>query len=286
MRHFDLLSVLGLNIGSEIVVEAVLQAVSLFESNYLFAMSDWRKYGIHKGLFLWPFLWITVAWLVFTFEVATGHSLSKFGLFPGSWKNWYGPLTFPWLHGDLNHITSNTISLFFVGILIRYSFPKVFDKVWLVSLLLPGIILWFIGRPSIHIGASAWLYALVSFVFFSGVLRLHVRLLAQSMLMVFLYGSFVWGVLPHDPSISYEGHLSGAIVGFLLAILFRKEEPIEPLKNSQPIAEDDVPWDDWKHPFERELTYEEINPTAGKPLQQPQVRPFRYEDGSSPDELA
>ena len=249
-------------------------------------MSDWRKYGIHKGLFLWPFLWITVAWLVFTFEVATGHSLSKFGLFPGSWKNWYGLLTFPWLHGDLNHITSNTISLFFVGILIRYSFPKVFDKVWLVSLLLPGIILWFIGRPSIHIGASAWLYALVSFVFFSGVLRLHVRLLAQSMLMVFLYGSFVWGVLPHDPSISYEGHLSGAIVGFLLAILFRKEEPIEPLKNSQPIAEDDVPWDDWKHPFERELTYEEINSTAGKPLQQPQVRPFRYEDGSSPDELA
>ena len=104
--------------------------------------------------------------------------------------------------------------------------------------------------------------------------------------MVFLYGSFVWGVLPHDPSISYEGHLSGAIVGFLLAILFRKEEPIEPLKNIEPIAEDDVPWDDWKHPFERELTYEEINPTAGKPLQQPQVQPFRYEDGSSPDELA
>ena len=78
----------------------------------------------------------------------------------------------------------------------------------------------------------------------------------------------------------------GPVLMFLLAILFRKEEPIEPLRNIQPIAEDDVPWDDWKHPFERELTYEEINPTAGKPLQRPQVQPFRYGDGSSPDELA
>ena len=93
-------------------------------------MSDWSKYGIHKGLFLWPSLWVLVAWLVFAFEHASGYSLSAFGLIPGSLESWYGPLTFPWLHGDVNHITSNTISLFFVGALIRYSFPKVFDKVW------------------------------------------------------------------------------------------------------------------------------------------------------------
>ena len=248
-------------------------------------MSDWKKYGIHKGLFLWPILWVVLSWSVFVFERVTGYSLNKFGLLPGSSINWYGPLTFPWMHNDLNHITSNTISLFFVGILIRYSFPKVFDSVWVSSLIAPGILLWFVGRPSMHIGASAWLYSLVSFVFFCGVLRLQIRLLAQSMLMVFLYGSFFWGVLPHDPSISYEGHISGAIVGFILAILFRKVEPIEPLRNIQSIAEEDVQWDDWMHPFDRELIFEEINPNAGKLLQPPRDQRFRYEDGSSPDEL-
>ena len=102
-------------------------------------MSEWSKYGIHKGLFLWPGLWVLTAWLIFAFEHASGNSLSAYGLIPGNLGSWYGPLTFPWLHGDLNHITSNTISLFFVGALIRYSFPKVFDMVWAISLLAPGL---------------------------------------------------------------------------------------------------------------------------------------------------
>jgi hypothetical protein len=46
--------------------------------------------------------------------------------------------------------------------------------------------------------------------------------------MVFLYGSFIWGMIPDLAilqNISWEGHLSGAIVGIVLALLFRKEGP-------------------------------------------------------------
>jgi len=249
-------------------------------------MSHWRKYGIHKGLFLWPSLWLVLAWSIFLLEEGAGIPLRRFGIVPGDVHSWYGPITFPWLHSDVNHIVSNTISLFFVGALIRYSFPKIFDRVWFISLIAPGILLWCIGRPNVHIGASAWLYAMVAFVFFSGVLRLHVKLLAQSLLMVFLYGSFVWGVLPHDPTISYEGHLSGAIVGMMLAVYYRKLEPIESLRNEERVEEEEVLWDDWKHPFERELDHEKISPASGTPSPRPQGPQFRYEDGSSPDELA
>ena len=62
-------------------------------------------------------------------------------------------------------------------------------------------------------------------------------------------------MLPHDPTISYEGHLSGAIVGVLLALYYRKLEPIESLRNEERIEEEDVLWDDWKHPFDRELDH-------------------------------
>lgn len=246
-------------------------------------MSNWSDYGIHKGLFLWPALWVFAAWAVFGFEYAADLNLGKYGLLPRSTEQWYGALTLPWLHGDLNHITSNTISLFFVGVLIRYTFPNLFDRIWLLSLIFPGIMLWFIGRPSLHIGASAWLYALVSYVFFSGVLRGHIKLLAQSMLMVFLYGSFVWGILPHDPTISYEGHLSGAFVGMVLALIYRKVEPIESLRNA-PIVHEEVAWEDWKHPVEQTLDFEEITPNVHRP-KPPQTGPqFRYGDGSSPDQ--
>lgn len=246
-------------------------------------MSNWSDYGIHKGLFLWPSLWVFTAWAVFGFEQAAEVHLGAYGLLPRSAEQWYGVLTLPWLHGDLNHITSNTISLFFVGVLLRYTFPRLFDRVWLLSLILPGVMLWFIGRPSIHIGASAWLYALVSFIFFSGVLRGHIKLLAQSMLMVFLYGSFVWGILPHDPTISYEGHLSGAFVGMVLAVVFRNAEPIEPLRDT-PLVHEEVEWEDWKDPAERELDFEEVSPSEHTP-KPPQKGPqFRYGDGSSPDQ--
>jgi membrane associated rhomboid family serine protease len=265
------------------VVGAVLQAVSLLESNYLFAMSGWSKYGIHKGLFLWPSIWVAVTVFSFGLEHALNANFASLGLYPGQLSGAWHILTFPLVHGDFNHLFSNTISLFFVGTLLRYSFPKIFDRVWMLAFLLPGIGLWFIGRPNFHIGASAWLYALVSFIFFSGILRFHVKLLAQSMLMVFLYGSFVWGVLPHDPTISWEGHLSGAVAGLILALYYRQTEPIEALRDA-PIQHEEVAWEDWKDPMDREVDFEEVKGVQHRPSKPQSTQQFRYEDGSAPDE--
>jgi membrane associated rhomboid family serine protease len=256
--------------------------VSYPESNYLFPMSEWRSYGIHKGLFIWPGIAVLLAWLVFTLNVALALHLNRFGLAPGEFHTGYRILWYPFLHKDLNHILSNTLSIFFVGVLIRYSFPKIFEKVWIASFLGSGIGLWVIGRAGIHIGASGWLYALVSFVFFSGIIRMHIKLLAQSMLMVFLYGSFVWGILPHDPTISWEGHLSGAIAGLLLAVVFRKSEPIEALQNKEYLFEEEIL--ETPDLGDLEVHYERITNVPHTPLSPPPRLQFRYEDGSSPDE--
>ena len=246
-------------------------------------MSGWSKYGIHKGLFLWPTIWVALTAFVFSLEQIMQSNFATLGLYPGQLSGLWHILTFPLIHGDFNHLFSNAISLFFVGTLLRYSFPSIFDRVWMLAFLLPGIGLWFIGRPSFHIGASAWLYALVSFIFFSGILRFHIKLLAQSMLMVFLYGSFVWGVLPHDPTISWEGHLSGAVIGLFVALYYRNTEPIAALRD-EPIQHEEVAWEDWKDPLDREVDYEEVKGAQRKPLKPPLKQQFRYEDGSAPDE--
>ena len=43
--------------------------------------------------------------------------------------------------------------------------------------------------------------------------------------VIFLYGSLVWGILPIDVKISFEGHLWGFVAGIILAIYYRKQGP-------------------------------------------------------------
>ena len=63
---------------------------------------------------------------------------------------------------------------------------------------------------------------LAAFLFFKGIFSKYYRLVALSLIVVFLYGGMLWYVTPIDPEISWEGHLSGLISGFALAVFYRK----------------------------------------------------------------
>jgi len=69
------------------------------------------------------------------------------------------------------------------------------------------------------------IYGLGAFLFFSGVVRRDIRAIAVALLVVFLYGGMVWGVFPLDRHISFESHFFGLLTGFLLAFVFRKQDP-------------------------------------------------------------
>ena len=99
----------------------------------------------------------------------------------------------------------------------------------IISWLASGLLTWCIGSPhSIHVGASALIYSLNLFLIVSGFIRGNRMLIVISLIMVFLYGSFIWGMIPalaKLQNISWEGHLSGAIVGIVLAFAYRKKGP-------------------------------------------------------------
>ncbi len=82
---------------------------------------------------------------------------------------------------------------------------------------------------------SGIIYGLSFFLMTSGLIKKNYRLTALALIVVFLYGSLFWGLLPIEKQVSWEGHLSGACVGFILAILFRKQGPQPP----QILSEDD-----------------------------------------------
>ena len=88
------------------------------------------------------------------------------------------------------------------------------------------------GRNSTHVGASGLVYALASFHFFSGIIKKVPRQRAFALLVAFLYGGFIWAFFPTlymGTSISWEGHLSGALTGIILAFYLKREGPEPPV---------------------------------------------------------
>lgn len=181
------------------------------------------------GSLVIPACIVAVMWAVMIVEVALDLDWGRFGLKPQSVQGLVGILTLPFLHGSWEHLISNSIPILVLGTALYYCYPTLANRIMLITWLASGLLTWCIGSPnSTHIGASALVYGLNLFLIASGFIRGNRMLIVISLIMVFLYGSFIWGMIPELAelqSISWEGHLSGAIVGIMLAFLFRKEGP-------------------------------------------------------------
>ena len=168
-----------------------------------------------------PLLSVLSIWIVFWVEIRFGINFNDFGINPRKLIGLRGIILSPFIHGSVEHLYNNTIPLATLVAAMFYFYNKDALKVLLVGLVFSGFLTWLIGRPSYHIGASGLIYVLVSFIFFKGIFAKHYRLIALSLTMVFLYGSMIWYIFPIKEGISWEGHLSGFLVGLLLAFFYK-----------------------------------------------------------------
>ncbi|WP_308992956.1 rhomboid family intramembrane serine protease [Mariniflexile litorale] len=185
-------------------------------------MNDQDHFKFSTGVIAYPIFFVLTIWLVFWVEVRFGFNFSKLGIYPQTLKGLRGVLLSPFIHGSVQHLYHNTIPLFVLSMALFYFYRRIAWKVLFFGILISGFLTWYIGRPSYHIGASGLIYVLVSFIFFKGVFAKHYRLIALSLLVIFMYGSMIWYVLPLEEGISWEGHLSGLVTGLLFALTFRK----------------------------------------------------------------
>jgi len=171
-------------------------------------------------------VFIVLLWLIKFLGSQLGTSFYYLGIYPHETRGLTGIITSPFIHNDYEHLFNNTIPIFVLGTAIFYFYSDIAFRVIGWSWLLTGLLVWIAGRESWHIGASGLIYSLASFLFFSGILRKDLRLMALSLLVVFLYGSMVWGMFPLiDIHVSWESHMLGAGAGLILAILYRKKGP-------------------------------------------------------------
>jgi len=192
--------------------------------------------GIEKKRFYYslviPFLLVLLMFLSFVLEKGMSWDFRTGGVFPLRIENLWGIFTMVFIHADWKHLLNNTVSFFVLSSALYYFYNSLATRILLLSYIFSGLILWFIGRESWHVGASGVIYALTFFLFVSGILRKYAPLIAISLIVVFLYGNIVWHLFPWEvySQISWEGHLSGATIGFILAIVYRKKGPQKPVK--------------------------------------------------------
>ncbi len=215
---------------------------------------------------------IAVLWWIKMIETWLGTSFSALGVTPGSALGLVGLLTAPILHGSIGHLINNTLPLLVLGTLALAIYPRAsklaIPLIWLGS----GLGIWLIGsHHSTHLGASGLSHGLMFFLFALGLLRRDRPAIAAAMIAFFLYGGMLLTVLPGDPQVSWEAHMSGAACGVLAALLWFRRDP--------PPARKRYSWEDEDesvHPLEDALAAQErdmYEPAAPRDVPVLWVRP-------------
>lgn len=143
--------------------------------------------------------------------------LYQYGICPRQIDSLWGIIAAPFLHGNLGHLLNNLLgliifsSLLFIHSLKRYLWSSVF------IIVLTGLLVWLFARNALHIGASGWIFGLWSLCIATAWYDRKFINILIALLVVFLYGGMLFGVLPNDPRISFESHFFGAIAGVVCA---------------------------------------------------------------------
>jgi len=165
---------------------------------------------------------VALIWLIQLLNWALDLGVEDFGVRPRELAGLPGILFAPLMHSGFAHLIANSLPLLIVGTAMLYLYPSAALLVLPAVYLGPGIAVWVFARGGVHVGASGLIYGLVSYIFVAGMIRRDQRAIAASLLVSFLYGASVWGVLPIEPGVSWETHLAAAVIGLALALALRR----------------------------------------------------------------
>ena len=152
---------------------------------------------------------VAIMWAVYIIDIILPMNLSVYGIYPRKADGLAGILFAPFLHGGWSHLLSNSIPMLVLTTVLFWFYRNLATKVLVLSALMGGTLVWIFARSSYHIGASGVIFALVSFLIASGIFRKKVKALLLAIVIIFLYGGVVWGILPTQAGVSWESHLFG-----------------------------------------------------------------------------
>ena len=166
--------------------------------------------------------------IVQTINWATGYRLSTYGIEPRDWSGLWGVLTAPLIHGSWAHLWSNLVPLVIMGVLIMLGGVRQFIAVTALVWLVAGLGVWLVAPANtITIGASGIVFGWLAFLIARGIWTRSWKHILLGLVLLAVYGSIFWtGIvrvaaadITGVVTVSWQGHLFGAIGGVLAAFL-------------------------------------------------------------------
>ncbi|MFO7863962.1 MAG: rhomboid family intramembrane serine protease [Salinivirgaceae bacterium] len=162
-----------------------------------------------------------VIWVVYLVDLVLPVNFNEFGIIPRELSGLLGVLFAPFIHGNFVHILSNSLPFLVLTFTLFAFYPRVGWIVVVFGVVVGGLMVWLMGRGGNHVGASGLIYTMAAFLVAAGFYARSFKAIVISIIVIFLYGGLVWGVLPTRAWVSWEGHLFGAVAGVLLAFLLK-----------------------------------------------------------------
>ena len=159
---------------------------------------------------------VAFAWLLEIGDaLIPGHWLDNQGIRPHTIAGLFGILFAPFLHGGFAHLAANTVPFLILGFLVMVRGLSTFVGVSLLIVVFGGLGVWLFGSTNTdHIGASGLIFGYIGYLLGRGYFERGFWAIVIALLVAVIYGSALWGVLPGDPRISWQGHLFGFLAGF------------------------------------------------------------------------
>ena len=167
---------------------------------------------------------VALIWVIQLLDWALDLRPEDFGVRPRQLAGVPGIFFAPLVHDGFAHLLANSPPLLVLGTAMLYLYPSAALRVLPAVYLGTGVAVWLFARGSAHVGASGLIYGLVSYIFVAGLIRRDRRAIAASLLVCFMYGALIWGLLPIEPGVSWETHLAAALIGIMLAIALRRRD--------------------------------------------------------------
>lgn len=179
----------------------------------------------------WSVGFVTLLWVAEIVDTLLGNRLDAEGIRPGYSDGLSGIAFAPLLHAGFGHLIANSVPLLVLGFLILLSgvarWAAVTTLVWVVA----GVGTWlFGGVGTVHLGASGLVFGWLTYLIVRGFVTRRPGQILVGIAVLMAYGGALWGVLPGQPGISWQGHLFGAIGGVLAAWWLsggRRGEPVD-----------------------------------------------------------
>ena len=165
-------------------------------------------------------LTVLLLWALEIVDQSTGNSLDPYGIEPRSTDRLWHILTAPFLHYGWDHLISNTVPLFVLGMLICLSSVRELVIATVAAVLCSGLLVWLIAPDdSITAGASGVVFGWLAYLLVRGLFTRRPGQILLAVGVLAVYGSVLFGVLPGQDGISWQGHLGGAVGGVVAAWL-------------------------------------------------------------------